>query len=154
VAALRAGAASRLRSEAQRLRPLYARLWRGAAKAWPPGRWGVFPDQRTGMRWHEQGPALAAAWGRGGGGLRALKEASSRRSACVQLADLLAGLARVEAEARPRQDTEAWRQRRALRSYFIEACGRRGLRLGGESGTLTARHRRLSIALLRRLPVQ
>jgi len=146
--------ASRLRSEAQRLRPLYGRLWRGAAKAWPPGRWSVFPDQRTGMRWQEHSPALAAAWGRGGGTLSALKEASSRRSACVQLADLLAGLSRVEADARPRQDSEAWRQRRALRAYFIEACRRRGLGLGEHGGLLAARHRRLSIALLRRLPVQ
>jgi hypothetical protein len=146
--------ASRLRSESQRLRPLYGRLWRGAAKAWPPGRWSVFPDQRTGMRWQEQGPALAAAWGRGGGGLRALKEASSRRSACVQLADLLAGLSRVETEARPRQDTEAWRQRRALRSYLMEACRRRGIRLGEKGGLLAAGSRRFSVVQLRRLPVQ
>lgn len=55
------GKASRLKSEAQRLRPLYARLWRAAAGSWPPGRWSVFPDQRTGMRWQEQGPSLAEA---------------------------------------------------------------------------------------------
>jgi hypothetical protein len=146
--------ASRARSESQRLRPLYARLWKSAAGAWPPGRWSVFPDQRTGMRWQEQGPALAAAWSRGGGGLRALKEASSGRSACVQLADLLAGLARVQAGAGSRGDSEAWRQRGALRAYFVDACRRRGLELGTSAGLLTARHPRLSIVLVRRLPVR
>ncbi|HTB23252.1 MAG TPA: hypothetical protein VK914_11165 [bacterium] len=146
--------ASRARSESQRLRPLYAKLWKRAAGAWPPGRWSVFPDQRTGMRWQEQSPALTAAWNRGGGGLRALKEASSGRSACVQLADLLAGLARVQAGAGSRADSEAWRQRGALRDYFVDACRRRGLELGSGAGLLRAGHPRLSIALLRRLPVR
>lgn len=86
--------------------------------------------------------------------MRALKEASSSRSACVQLADLLAGLSRVEREAiLPGLDSAAWRKRRALRSYFIDACRRRGLGLGERAGLLAAGHKRLSIVHLRRIPV-
>lgn len=146
------GRASRARSEAQRLRPVYARLWRGAARAWPAGRWNVHPDQRTGMRWQELGPVLKGDFGRDGGRLRALKEASSARSACVQLADLLAGLCRVP--ARPDKDSPAWRNRAALRAHLAAACAQRGLRLGEREGLFEARQSRLSITQLRRLPAR
>lgn len=146
------GRPSALRSEAQRLRPLYARLWSSAVKAWPAGRWNIHPDQRTGMGWQDLGPALTRRF-IGGGGLRALKEASSRGSACVQVADLLAGLARVESEGPASGVAAVNAKRQGLRRYFMQACARRGLPVKEVDGLMAANRPRLSIRLLRRLPV-
>jgi hypothetical protein len=140
------------RSEAQRLRPLYARLWSSAVRAWPPGRWNIHPDQRTGMGWQDLGSALKRRIGRGGG-LRSLKEASSRGSACVQVADLLAGLARVETQGQESGVPAVRAKRLGLRSHFMRACARRGLPMREEAGLMAADRPRLSIRFLRRLPV-
>lgn len=144
---------SRARTEAQRLRPLYARLWSSTARAWPPGRWNVHPDQRTGMRWGEHGPGLASTWKRGGGDLRSIREAVSGRSACVQLADLLAGLLRMESSPAAGGVPAVRARRLGLLSHFAEACSRRGLGCRARDGLLSATGRNLSIRLLRRLPV-
>lgn len=150
------GAGYKRRSDAQRLRPLYARTWTHAVKAWPAGRWNIFPDQRTGMRWDQWPPHIKAVWRRGGGTLRVLKEAASRRSACVQLADLLAGLCRQrqEAEPLPGPGARARRNRQSLLEHFTQACAIRGLALGTQGGVLYAAHPRLQVRLLKSLPVR
>lgn len=149
------GLAYRLRRESQRLRPLYARVWGQAARAWPPGRWSVHPDQRTGMRWHKWPPRIRAVWRRGGGRLWSLRETARGRSACVQLADLLAGLARWGAEPHPdaAPGARARRNRGALLRHFVESCARRGLARPRGPGLLGWNQPCLSIRLLGRLPV-
>jgi hypothetical protein len=144
------GRVSRKRGDHERLRPLYARLWTGAFKAWPKGRWRLHPDQRTGMAWGALAGALAPSFGRGG--LRKVGELSSERCACVQLADLLAGLCRIESGVSGRA-SRAWGHREALRNDFIGICRRRGLALALEDGLLSARHPRLNVRLLKRIPL-
>ena len=148
-------ASSRRRSDSQRLRPLYASTWTQAAKAWPAGRWNVFPDQRTGMHWDQWPPQFKAVWRKGGGTLRVLKEAASRRSTCVQLADLLAGLCRqrLQADAVAGPGSRARRNRLALLEHFVQVCAVRGLHLRTRDGLLQATGRQLHIQLLQRLPV-
>jgi len=148
-------AASRRRSDAQRLRPLYANSWTRAVKAWPAGRWNVFPDQRTGMQWDQWPPSVQRVWRHRGGGLRVLKEAASRRSSCVQLADLLAGLCRQRYQPEPLDGpgARARRNRQSLLEHFVQACATRGLHLRTQDGLLQAAHDQLSVRLLKRLPV-
>ncbi len=63
---------------------------RGRWKGKGPGRMALYPDQRSGMPW---GQLKARA------GLRTVREASSQRLALIQLADLVAGLARFSRQA-------------------------------------------------------
>jgi hypothetical protein len=152
------GLAYRRRDEAGRLRPLYFEAWSRARAAWGPGRWNVHPDQRTGMRWQQWPDALKARWTRGGASLRRVSEASSRRSACVQLADLLAGLARLGAETGPRSGAAAGQRARhnraELLAYFTDCLRRRGLGAPRGPGLLPGRPPHLHVRLLRRLPTQ
>ncbi|HTB33282.1 MAG TPA: hypothetical protein VK842_00320 [bacterium] len=152
------GLAYRGRDEAGRLRPLYFEAWSRARAAWGPGRWNVHPDQRTGMRWQQWPAALKARWKRGGASLRRVSEASSRRSACVQLADLLAGLARLGAETGPASTAAAGRRARHNRSellgYLLDCLDRRGLGVPRGPGLLPGRPPHLHVRLLRRLPTQ
>ncbi|MGH7443166.1 MAG: hypothetical protein ACREKE_10890, partial [bacterium] len=148
------------RDDAQRLRPLYGRLWRGALRAWPGGRWNLHPDQRTGMRWQEQAAALERALAKApkAGRVRAVREVSSRITACVQLADLFAGLCRIEGPLSGDRtpglpDSPAWRKRRALRAYLVASCAQHGFNVREQDGLIVVRHRRLSIRLLQRLPL-
>lgn len=147
------GAAYRGRSESQRLRPLYALAWTSAARTWGLGEWRAYPDQRTGMDWQRWSPAQCRAWRRAGMRDLTVRETPSQSSACVQLADLLAGLCRLE--ERPDGDEagrRAYERRQALRNGFVLACAARGLVLGAKDGLLHVRRPKLHIRLLHRLP--
>jgi len=76
--------------EPSRLLELYAGLTRRARKAWGRGRYGLYPDQRTGMAW--QRLQRASLW--------SLREQASHRVGLVQLADLIAGLTRFASQPR------------------------------------------------------
>ena len=69
---------------AQRFSGLYRALLRRALKRWK-GRLMMLPDQRSGVRWKSITRGM---------GVHSLREASSANLALVQLADLLAGMAR------------------------------------------------------------
>ncbi|HXC64133.1 MAG TPA: hypothetical protein VNZ67_07225 [bacterium] len=152
------GQAYQERGDTERLRPLYFEAWSRARAAWGPGRWRVHPDQRTGMRWEQWPSGLKTAWRRGGGGLRRITEASSGRSACVQLADLLAGLARLGAETGPASTAAAGlrarHNRAGLLAYFLDCLERRGMKPPRGPGLLPGRPPHLHVRLLRRLPTQ
>ncbi|HXB96715.1 MAG TPA: hypothetical protein VNZ54_01600 [bacterium] len=151
------GLAYRQRSDAGRLRPLYFEAWTRARAAWGPGRWNVHPDQRTGMRWQQWPSGLMARWKKGGATVRRVSEASSGRSACVQLADLLAGLARLGAETGPMAAAAGQRARHnraALLTHFLDCLRRRGLGAPHGPGLLPGRPPQLHARLLRRLPTQ
>jgi hypothetical protein len=150
------GWAYRQRSEAERLRPLYFEAWARARAAWGPGRWNVHPDQRTGMRWQQWPSGLKTRWRLGGASLRQVREASSRRSACVQLADLLAGLARLGAETgpSPAAGQRALHNRSALLAHFLESLRRRGMGAPHGPGLWPGRPPHFHVRLLRRLPTQ
>jgi len=172
------GLAYQRRSEPQRLRPLYFQAWAQALAAWPAARWRLHPDQRTGMHWQQWPAPLKRRFSQGGRRLLALAEADSQRSTCVQLADLLAGLARLGAEAAPparppgkaahaeprpqdgaqagadRPGEAARRNRRELLEHFRDALRRRGVGLPEGPGLLNSRHPLLQARLLKRLPIQ
>ncbi len=107
----RVSKAWRQMDEPSRLLELYAGLTRRARKAWGRGRYGLYPDQRTGMAW--QRLKRASLW--------SLREQASHRVALVQLADLIAGLTRFgnlsrvgaapEAAARRSELLDMWNQR-------------------------------------------
>lgn len=105
----------------------------------------------------------------------AVEEAASQRSACVQLADLLAGLARLGMEPAPSaaagpERRRAWRgvvsqapeapgqaayrNRHQLLERFRDALRRRGAIPPAGPGLLNSRHPFLWARLLKRLPVQ
>ena len=152
------GLAYQQRNDAERLRPLYFEAWSRARAAWGPGRWNVHPDQRTGMRWQQWPAGLKARWRRDGASLRRVEEAASGRSACVQLADLLAGLARLGAEHGPASTALAGRRARhnrgALLDHFLGCLDGRGLGLPKGPGLLPGRPPFLNVRLLKRLPTQ
>lgn len=167
------GLAYRRRTESGRLRPLYHQAWSRAVAAWPVGRWRLIPDQRTGMRWRQWPAPLTRRFQQGGRRLLAVEEAASQRSACVQLADLLAGLARLGMEpalaARPGRrrvqggaasqapeapGQAAHRNRHQLLERFRDALRRRGVIPPRGPGLLNSRHPFLWARLLKRLPVQ
>lgn len=172
------GRAYRRRTEPERLRPLYHRAWAQALAAWPAGRWRLIPDQRTGMRWRQWPAPLKRRFQQGGRRLLAVDEAASQRSACVQLADLLAGLARLGLEpplsvpplpGRPGRAVAgapgpgpgpeaagqaARRNRRQLLEHFRDALRRRGAAPPTGPGLLNSRHPFLRARLLKRLPIQ
>lgn len=145
----------RARTEPERLRPLYAHVWGAAARAWRFKAWRAYPDQRTGMEWQRWSREQRGAWRKAGLGRVTVREASSKRSACVQLADLLAGLARLQ--ARVQEDdagARAHQNRMALLNHWILTGAARGLRLDFEAGHLRALQPQLSIRLLSRLPTR
>lgn len=144
----------RARSEAQRLRPLYALAWASAAGAWDFSHWRAYPDQRTGMDWQRWSPAQRKAWRDAGIRKLSVSEARSQRSACIQLTDLLAGFCRLEPRDREGAGRRAHERREALRNHFVLACASRGLVLGGSGGLLSVRRPRLHIRLLQRLPTR
>jgi hypothetical protein len=143
------------RSEAERLRPLYAYAFGLAAKRQPLRQWRAFPDQRTGMDWQRWSAACKLAWRQNGLSQIEVREVSSERSACVQLCDLVAGLCRQEPEtklAHPAPGHRAERNRQALLNHWILAGAQRGLRLHFKHGALHAGEPSLRIQRLRRLP--
>jgi hypothetical protein len=175
------GLAYQRRSEPERLRPLYYQAWANALAAWPAARWHLLPDQRTGMDWQRWPTPLRRQLSQRGRKLASLTEASSTRSACVQLADLLAGLSRLgceapapKAAAKPPKakgpagamsasaegddaeapGTAARRNRRLLLEHFRDALRRRGVGLPQGPGLLHSRHPLLQARLLKRLPTQ
>jgi hypothetical protein len=165
------GRAYRARTEPQRLRPLYYQAWAQALAAWPAGRWRLHPDQRTGMQWQRWPAPLKRRLNRGGRSLSTLAEAQSQRSACVQLADLLAGLARLGAQAPAAPDSRrrlaappdagadqpgdaAHRNRLRLLESFRDALRRRGAGLPLGPGLLNSRHPLLHARLMKRLPTR
>jgi hypothetical protein len=86
------------RDDLDRLNQAYVRLLKAAARVHPSARWHFFPDQRTGM---DFGALLQAA----GGARRGWESWAMQRSdssPLVQLADLLAGLARFRRDERVR----------------------------------------------------
>ena len=170
------GLAYQRRNEPERLRPLYYLAWTNALAAWPAARWHLLPDQRTGMDWQRWPAPLKRRLSVRGRRLASLTEASSIRSACVQLADLLAGLSRLGCEApAPKAGarkaagglkgsaegddaeapgTAARRNRRHLLELFRDALRRRGVGLPQGPGLLNSRHPLLQARLLKRLPTQ
>lgn len=149
------GLAYRQRSEPQRLRPLYAQAWLGAARAWRFKAWRAYPDQRTGMDWQHWSPAQRRAWRKAGLGSPRIREADSRASTCIQVADLLAGLARLQARKDAAEPgARAHANRLALLDHWRRACAPRGLTLGAQQGLLHAQHPQLHIRLLKRLPTR
>lgn len=149
------GSAYRERSDVQRLRPLYAHAWAAAARAWRLPAWRAYPDQRTGMDWQRWSREQRGAWRKAGLGRLSVREASSHRSACVQLADLLAGLARLQ--ARVKEDdagARAHNNRLALLNHWVLIGATRGLHLDYSQGHLQAAQSQLSIRLLKRLPTR
>lgn len=150
------GRAYAARSEAQRLRPLYAWAWTRAAAAWKGlGPWMACPDQRTGMDWGRWSPATRRAWRVAGMAGLEVRELPSARSACVQLADLLAGLARhQERRHGGPAGARAHANRQDLWDHWVRACAARGLRLERRHGAPRARHPRLHVRLLKRLPTR
>jgi hypothetical protein len=153
------GLAYRRRSEPERLRPLYYHAWSNALAAWPAARWHLLPDQRTGMDWQRWPTPMKRRLSVGGRKLASLTEASSTRSACVQLADLLAGLSRLGCEApvptaAAIPGTTARHNRRLLLEHFRDALRRRSVGLPQGPGLLNSRHPLLQARLLTRLPTQ
>jgi hypothetical protein len=84
------------RDDLARLGRAYVRLLKAAARAHPPARWRFCPDQRTGI---DFGSLMVAAggWRQGWEGFAMQR---SGASPLVQLADLLAGLARFRRDER------------------------------------------------------
>jgi hypothetical protein len=152
------GAAYRSRSEPQRLRPLYAQAWGLAAGGWGLRQWRAYPDQRTGMDWQRWSPQQRRAWKRSGLGRLSIREADSQGSACIQLCDLLAGLARHPAPSARAggggDGLRARQNREALLNHWVLSCAARGLPLRLREGRLDARHPHLNVRFLRRLPVR
>ncbi len=148
----RQSAAARSRGEVHRLAPVYGRLWRASLRAWPRGDWSLWPDERTGMPWGGIADGVLGSLGRPAPYGLVVQGASSRDRACVQLADLFAGLCRVEGEA-PGTGA-AWANRRALRTHLLQACLRRGIPMRRAAGLLASGGRRMKVRLLRRLPAR
>lgn len=143
------------RSEAERLRPVYAHAFALAAKRQALRQWRAFPDQRTGMDWQRWSAARKRLWRQAGIAHLQVREASSARSACVQLCDLLAGLSRLEADLKQGPQLPGQRaqhNRQALLNHWILAGAGRGLRLRFKDGLLHASQPSLRIQALRRLP--
>jgi hypothetical protein len=143
------------RTEAERLRPIYAHAFGLAAKRQPLRQWRAFPDQRTGMDWQRWSGARKLLWRQAGLARIQVREASSARSACVQLCDLIAGLSRQEAATRREAELPGHRaehNRQALLNHWILAGAGRGLRLSFKGGVLHASQPSLRIQKLRRLP--
>jgi hypothetical protein len=84
------------RDSVDRLSRAYARLLMAAAQSHPSARWRFFPDQRTGI---DFGALMEAAGGRRQG-WQGWAMQRSGASPLVQLADLLAGLARFRRDER------------------------------------------------------
>ncbi len=77
---------------------MYARLLRTAARRWEPGLWSFFPDQRTGLNWAGVLKKVNRSRRFQYSGFRPLPSAENH---LVQLADLVAGMARFSSARRP-----------------------------------------------------
>ena len=96
-----ASKASQELGEGQRAERLYAKLMAMAARGWAVGRWFAYPDQRTGIAWKELEKEVAGLFKGSGRTWAGLRQARSHENALIQLADLLAGLARHAALQSP-----------------------------------------------------
>lgn len=100
--------------ERDRWLSLYRQLMIRARKRKPSAHWTLYPDQRTGMPWNRLGRVV---------------ESSSRRLALVQLADLLAGLARFSRESPALGGAARAREnRQELLDGFLGTVQRMGLK--------------------------